>query len=42
MKGTKYTIGKGVVLLPKVAGHVKLVFKVVLTKSIAPLPFNLH
>jgi hypothetical protein len=29
-------------LLPKVMGHVKLVLEVILTKSIAPLSFNLH
>jgi hypothetical protein len=29
-------------LLPKVASHVKLVLEVVPTKSITPLPFNLH
>jgi hypothetical protein len=27
---------------PKVAGYVKLMFKVVFTKFVAPLPFNLH
>jgi len=29
-------------LFPKVAGHVKLMFEVVLTKFIAPFPFDLH
>ncbi len=29
-------------LLPKVVGRVKLMFKVVLVKFVAPLPFNLH
>jgi hypothetical protein len=29
-------------LLPKVAGHVKLVLKVVFIKFIAPFPFDLH
>jgi hypothetical protein len=29
-------------ILPKVVGHVKLVFEVVPTKFVTPLPFNLH
>jgi len=29
-------------LFPKVIGHEKLVFEVVLTKSVVPFPFNLH
>jgi hypothetical protein len=36
----QYTIGKGVVPLPKVANHVKLVLEVVLIKSTAPFPFD--
>ncbi len=38
--GTKYTIGEGVV--PEVTGHVKVMLKVVRTKFIALLSFNMH
>jgi len=41
-KGTKYTIGRGVVPPPKGYGCVKLMFEVVPTKFTTPLPFNLH